>query len=423
MSEEYTNNILEETQKTHKVPSHLLLEEGKLIAYQCMDGPPLIRKAPTEREWMDRAHQKFPYRCLPMVIANQLGWDIINPVTFKAIWNGGPSITDVKITWPSEKTSNLPSTHFGAGTLTFGIGFLFHTPPGVNLLVTGPTNEPKDGIQPLVGLVETDWLPATFTMNWIFTRANHEVVFEAGESFCRIIPTPRFVTEYLSPEIRMLAENRDLFENHEKWKKARDTFNKGIKDPTSVYSKQKWQKDYFKGGGNLWPPFQDHQTRLEQKDFADYRPAVVQERDQKPSNDVRNVSVRIPGRANLNILIPNLDLPDVTKQKRTDHIATLQSSNARGSVTSRQATTPPNLKKPGDGTHKQRRTKELDSGAAVQQDTNSVRSTFPIPEGETGVSSSPREGEGSMDNRQSSDPHRDKSRPSGSDQTDKQASE
>ena len=30
----------------------------------------------------------------------------------------------------------------------------------------GPPNHVKDGIQPLVGLVETDWLPFPFTMNW-----------------------------------------------------------------------------------------------------------------------------------------------------------------------------------------------------------------------------------------------------------------
>jgi hypothetical protein len=45
----------------------------------------------------------------------------------------------------------------------------------------------KDGIQPLVGLIETDWLPFPFTMNWIFTRPG-TVKFEKGEPFCFITP-------------------------------------------------------------------------------------------------------------------------------------------------------------------------------------------------------------------------------------------
>ena len=37
-------------------------------------------------------------------------------------------------------------------------------------MVTGPFNQPKDAIQPLTAIVETDWAPFTFTMNWKFTR-------------------------------------------------------------------------------------------------------------------------------------------------------------------------------------------------------------------------------------------------------------
>jgi len=43
----------------------------------------------------------------------------------------------------------------------------------------GPPNWPKDGVYPLSGLVETDWLPFPFTMNWQMTRAG-SVSFSAG---------------------------------------------------------------------------------------------------------------------------------------------------------------------------------------------------------------------------------------------------
>ena len=38
-------------------------------------------------------------------------------------------------------------------------------------------------MQPLVGLIETDWLPFPFTMNWVFTRPGR-VRLEKGEPFC-----------------------------------------------------------------------------------------------------------------------------------------------------------------------------------------------------------------------------------------------
>ena len=69
--------------------------------------------------------------------------------------------------------------------LTFHPGYLFRTPPGWSMWAMGPPNHIKDGIQPLAGLVETDWLPFPFTMNWIFTRPG-TVRFEKGEPFCFI---------------------------------------------------------------------------------------------------------------------------------------------------------------------------------------------------------------------------------------------
>ena len=32
-----------------------------------------LEAAPINREWMDKAHLRFPYRCLPLTIANQAG--------------------------------------------------------------------------------------------------------------------------------------------------------------------------------------------------------------------------------------------------------------------------------------------------------------------------------------------------------------
>ena len=140
-----------------------------LICYLHESWQPLIRPAEPTRPWMDATPDAFAYRCLPLNIANAHGWLILNTVPFLAEWNGDPGTDGVSIT-PTAAGPLLASSHFGSGVLTFSVNGLFHTEPGYDLMATGPFNSPKDAIHPLTGIVETDWSPFTFTMNWKFTR-------------------------------------------------------------------------------------------------------------------------------------------------------------------------------------------------------------------------------------------------------------
>jgi hypothetical protein len=285
----------------------IVIESESLIAWQCTTHAPVIRVATQTREWMDKAHQRFPYRCLPLVIANSFGWDILNPLPFSAYWNGGPLPSDVKILFPAQKKSNVPQAHFGSGVLTFTLGHLFKTPPNINLYVKGPPNYPKDGIIPLEGIVETDSAPATFTMNYLFTRKNSEVVFEAGEPYCRVFPIPRFMTEVLHPELRMIEDNPELNKTHLEWRSERDKFNKGLAIPGSEYTEKKWQKDYFQGGGEgtLWNKFINHQTRLHQPEFEDFRPEHIKQQDQVPDASLRPVTLKSANGSSFVLFIQN----------------------------------------------------------------------------------------------------------------------
>ena len=50
-------------------------DTNALIAYEIHhDINTLLEPAPIARDWMDAAPQRHPYRCLPLVIANQAGW-------------------------------------------------------------------------------------------------------------------------------------------------------------------------------------------------------------------------------------------------------------------------------------------------------------------------------------------------------------
>ena len=139
------------------------------------------------RAWMESSRYRFANRCLPLLIANQAGWSLVNDARFSVLWKGGDSHEDTVIRFEGEP-SEPPSSHFGLGVITWNIPYLFRTPPGWNLLARGPANAPKDGIAPLEGLVETDWSAMPFTMNWKLTRPNHPVRFDEGEPICFIFP-------------------------------------------------------------------------------------------------------------------------------------------------------------------------------------------------------------------------------------------
>jgi len=242
-------------------------EPNSLIAYEIHpDTTAGIEPAPITRDWMDNAHLRHPYRCLPLVIANQSGWVLRSPASFRAYWYGGPAKEDVEIQFDGPPDARILS-HFGSGVITFTVPFLFRTPPGVNLWVKGPSNWIKDGIQPLEGVVETDWLASTFTMNWKITRPSDWVRFEAGEPYCMLVPVPRGLAESLVPQRVPMTANPELKAQYEKWEGSRKGFLTDLTEQRPDAVKQGWQKDYFQGKTQDGRAVETHQTRLNLREF------------------------------------------------------------------------------------------------------------------------------------------------------------
>jgi hypothetical protein len=243
-----------------------LKDKLQIIAYEAVEKPMLLQSADRRRDWMDETVDRFAYRCLPVAIANQAGWDILNPVGFSAKWNGKAGLDAISIRFDNEQ-SKLIGSHFGHGVLTFSPGFLFRTTKSHNLWCKGPTNCIKDGIAPLEGLIETDWAPFSVTMNWKFTRKRHKVRFEEGESVCRILPYPRHYVGKFDPQIRNLNENPKLYQQFVDWRASRLAFNEDLKDADSAAAKEKWQRSYMKGEDQYGNTFAGHQTKMHMKDF------------------------------------------------------------------------------------------------------------------------------------------------------------
>ena len=153
----------------------------KLECFALDDDPLPLAPAPGTRDWMDRIPDRHAYRCLPLAIANAHGWTVGAPCDLEIVWDGGPRPVSMRIAAldGDARVARYAMSHFAFGIVTFALGWLFRTPPGWNLMATGPLNRPKDGIAPLTGIVETNWLPYPFTMNWQMTRPGR-VTFDKG---------------------------------------------------------------------------------------------------------------------------------------------------------------------------------------------------------------------------------------------------
>lgn len=210
----------------------------KLIAYRVYDLPAFeVVPAPRTRDWMD-ATAGFAYRCLPMAVANQMGWVIPCPIDFTVTWDGRNDQSALTV---EAGGSTYISSYFGFAILTFNIPFIFRTPPGYGLIVRGAPNYVIPGVHPLDGFVETDWSTATFTMNWKITEANRLIEVQQGTPICMLQPyrigdLAEFETEYAQ-----LASNPELHEAYHSWASSRNTFN-----ARPDRAAHEWQKDYFK---------------------------------------------------------------------------------------------------------------------------------------------------------------------------------
>jgi hypothetical protein len=244
-------------------------ESQPLITYEVYEHADMpISPAEAHRDWMDQTGDRFAYRCLPLVLANQSGWFIECPVAVDVLWRGGKSRHDLLIHFESGIPDPRVMSHFGSGVVTFSLPYLFRTPPGINLWVKGPTNRIKDGVQALEGVVETDWSAATFTMNWKLTRPNEVVRFEKGEPICMIVPVPRGLAENLAPRQVPLSSNMDLYREYIAWQNKRNGFLSALLEKKEDALAQGWEKDYFKGTAPDGRRVDGHQTKLNLKRFT-----------------------------------------------------------------------------------------------------------------------------------------------------------
>ena len=131
-------------------------------------------------------------------------------------------------------------------------------------------NAPRDGAAALTGIVETDWLPQPFTMNWLFTAPGGPLVWEKGEPICHVFPVRLDALEATEPEIRDLASDPALLARYQQWATSRAQFNQDLRVDGSAAQEEKWQKHYARGrhpDGTAGTT--EHRTKLKVREFVE----------------------------------------------------------------------------------------------------------------------------------------------------------
>ena len=240
-----------------------------LKAYTLFPGAPDIKPAWRDRDWMKGTTHGFANRCLPLQLANQAGWFILNSQRIELNWNGGQRPEDLQIAGSAgvkdgEPMPMLPVSHFGHGIATWIIPIVFQTPRGCNLFVRGPTNWCKDGICPLDGIVETDWSVSTISMNWKITRPQSQITFERDEPVCMIYPFWRGYIEQFAPSLLSLDENPTLLHQHLTWAEGRAIQIETLRSNPSYPS----PAHYFRGQSPSTMRFEGHQKQVHLRPFT-----------------------------------------------------------------------------------------------------------------------------------------------------------
>ncbi len=243
-----------------------------LEAYEVHEGAPELVPASSSRAWMDKFADRHPYRCLPLTMANSTGWEMLCPYQIDVSWNGGKEIKDLKVTSKEVKDpTHFARSHFSSGIVTFHTGYIFRTPPGWAVWCGGAPNWPKHGVSPLSGLIETDWLPFPFTMNWQMTKAG-TVRFEKGEPFCFITLSEHRRIEAVEPKIKSLAATPKLKADYDSWNESRSDFLKRLNLGEKQARDEGWQRNYMKGENQQGTKVSaDHQTKRRMKKPKDLR--------------------------------------------------------------------------------------------------------------------------------------------------------
>lgn len=136
----------------------------------------------TNRDWMDNSLDKHAYKCLPVTLANCLGWSFSLPEDISFILH---SSTDTVEILSGEKYSSVDRTN---GTISFISGITIQSDIPESLLIMPVPNQFIDGVSPFTSIINTSVLKAPIPSAWKITRHDEVISIKSGTPIAAIIP-------------------------------------------------------------------------------------------------------------------------------------------------------------------------------------------------------------------------------------------
>jgi len=134
--------------------------------------------APVHKAWWqdNNKTRNHAHHCLPLAMANSLGYLILSPVTFKWSWSG-----DIQQDAVIETVEALPScavdAHAAYGSFTIQPGFIPQTEqPGDFIMIKNLANERGLPYTCMEALIESWWAPSNFGLVFLFNQAGTGMV-------------------------------------------------------------------------------------------------------------------------------------------------------------------------------------------------------------------------------------------------------
>lgn len=134
------------------------------------------------RDWMDSSIDKHAYKCLPVTLANCLGWSFSIPEDISFVLH---SSTDTVEILSGSKYSSVDRTN---GTISFISGLTIQSDSPTSLLIMPVPNQFIDGISPFTSVVNTSVLKAPIPSAWKITSYDKKITIKSGTPIAAIIP-------------------------------------------------------------------------------------------------------------------------------------------------------------------------------------------------------------------------------------------
>lgn len=159
----------------------------KLYLYESFDKNFLPKKPEPIKSWWneDNKTKNHANLCLPLIMANGLGFDILSPATFEVEWSGDEQEEAKIFSHESKSFESLITNHSACGSFTVQTKFIPKTEKGYFIFMKGIPNERRK-FSVMEGLVEAWWSPSTFGLVCL-CNCPGKFKIEKGEPIARMV--------------------------------------------------------------------------------------------------------------------------------------------------------------------------------------------------------------------------------------------